>query len=161
MELFLIRHADAAPLGERGVTDDADRPLTAKGEAQAASIGKALQRRGIVLDKLIASPLLRAQQTANIMVRHLQPAPEVTTSEALAPGVKPRKTAKLLRSVDGERIGLVGHMPDVAEWAGWLIGAKKAEIDVAKAGIVCIECGELPNKGMGTLRWLVTPEWYS
>src|SRR5262245_61291549 len=120
VELYLIRHAEAAPVGERGMTDDADRPLTTKGETQAASVGKALQRRGITLDRLVASPLLRAQQTANILVRHLQPAPELVTSDALAPGAKPRKLAKQLRSVEGERIGLVGHMPHIAEWAGWL-----------------------------------------
>ena len=160
MELYLIRHAEAAPVGERGITDDAERPLTAKGETQAAAVGKVLQRRGIVLNKLVVSPLLRAQQTANILARHLQPAPETITSDGLVNGAKPRKLAKLLRSLEGERFGLVGHMPQLAEWAGWLIGAKKAQLDIAKAGIAQLVCGELPGKGLGTLRLVVTPEWF-
>lgn len=160
MELYLIRHAEAAPVGERGITDDAERPLTPKGETQAAAVGKVLQRRGIVLHKLIVSPLLRAQQTANILARHLQPAPDLITSDALVNGAKPRKLAKLLRSLEGERFGLVGHMPHIAEWAGWLIGAKKAQLDIAKAGIAQLVCGELPGKGLATLRLVVTPEWF-
>jgi phosphohistidine phosphatase len=160
VELYLIRHAEAAPVGERGITDDAERPLTAKGETQAAAVGKVLQRRGIVLNKLLASPLLRAQQTANILLRHLQPAPELITSDALVNGAKPRKLAKLFRSLEGERFGLVGHMPHLAEWAGWLIGDKNVQIDIAKAGIAQLVCGELPGKGLGTLRLLVTGEWF-
>ena len=39
-----------------------------------------------MLNKLIVSPLLRAQQTANILVRHLQPAPDLITSDALLNG---------------------------------------------------------------------------
>jgi phosphohistidine phosphatase len=160
VDLYLIRHAEAQALGERGVTEDSERPLTPIGEQQSAAVGKMFQRRGIVLDKLISSPYVRAQQTANILLRHLQPAPELETTDALVPNAKPRKLAKFLRSMEGERIGLVGHLPHIGEWAGWLIGAKKAQIDFAKAGVACVACGELPGKGLGTLQWLVTPKWF-
>src|SRR5262249_7895653 len=89
VDLYLIRHAEALALGERGVTDDSERPLTPIGEQQSAAVGKMFQRRGIVLDRLIASPYVRAQQTANILLRHLQPAPELETTDALVPNAKP------------------------------------------------------------------------
>ena len=34
MDLYLIRHAEAAPLGEGGITSDEDRPLTEQGHEQ-------------------------------------------------------------------------------------------------------------------------------
>ena len=34
MELYVIRHADAVNLGEQNISEDADRPLSARGQAQ-------------------------------------------------------------------------------------------------------------------------------
>ncbi|MBI3821275.1 MAG: phosphohistidine phosphatase SixA [Planctomycetes bacterium] len=161
MELYLIRHADAVPLGEQGVTTDEERPLTEKGNAQSESAAKALAARGVALDKIYTSPLVRARQTAEILMR-VWSKPELTleTCDLLAPGGRLRKLSKYLMKSGGAKIGLVGHMPDLSEFAGWLLGDKKMQLDFAKAGVACIVCGELPAKGMGTLEWLVTPEWY-
>ena len=60
----------------------------------------------------------------------------------------------------GEKVGLVGHMPHLGEYAAWLLGNKKAQIDFAKSGVAMISCGEMPGKSLGSLQWLVTPEWY-
>jgi phosphohistidine phosphatase len=160
MDLFLIRHADAVPLGERGITEDSDRPLSPAGEAEANKLGEMLARRRIGFDHLLVSPFVRAQQTAAFMLRHLKPAPAMITTEALVPDAKPRKLAKVLRKLEGERFGLVGHLPHLAEWAGWLIGAKKAQLDFAKTSVASIACGEVPGKGLGVLRWLVSPDWF-
>src|SRR5262249_29469948 len=148
-------------LGERGITSDSDRPLSAKGETQSATVGKMLQRRGIVLDKLVASPYLRAQQTAQIVLQQLKPAPELLTTEALEPDAKPRKLAKYLQALTAKSVGLVGHLPHIAVWTGWLIGSKKTHLDFAKAGMAHLVCGDSPGKGEGALHWLVTPEWLS
>ncbi len=161
MELYLIRHAEALALGERGVTNDEDRPLSELGEGQAEAAAKALAQRGVVLDKLYTSPLLRARTTAEIMLRvWSRPELILETCDALAPGVKPRKLSKQLLKSEGARIGLVGHMPDLGQFAGWLLGCKEAQIDLAKAGVAVVSCDGLPSKGMGALQWLVTPEWY-
>jgi phosphohistidine phosphatase len=160
VDLYLIRHADAVPLGDKA-DDDADRPLSAKGEKQAEQLGRLFKRRNLPLDQLIASPYVRAHRTAELMLRQLKDRKlSVEATEALTPGAKPRKLAKFLRSVQGDSIGLVGHMPHIANLAGWLIGDKEALIDFAKAGVACIACGEMPGKGLGTLKWLVTPEWF-
>jgi len=161
LDLYVIRHADALALGERGITSDQDRPLSAKGETQSAAVGKMLQRRGIVLEKLVASPYLRAQQTAQIVLQQLKPAPELLTTDALEPDAKPRKLAKYLQSLTAKSVGLVGHLPHVGVWTGWLIGSKKSQVDFAKAGVAHLVCSESPAKGEGGLHWLVTPEWFS
>ena len=41
MFLFFVRHADAVPVGEPGVTTDEERPLSAKGLDQARLLATA------------------------------------------------------------------------------------------------------------------------
>jgi phosphohistidine phosphatase len=161
MDLYLIRHADALALGERGITDDAARPLSEKGEHQSQQVGDTLRKQGITLDKLVTSPLVRARQTTDLILKHWDGAPpEVHVCEDLAPDAKARKLARFLRKLGGQHIALVGHLPHIAHWACWLLGAKKAHIEMAKAGIALITCGDGPRKGTGALQWLVTPAWF-
>ena len=161
MKCYLIRHADAVPLGEAGILDDASRPLTSKGEAQSKLVGAGLARCGIRLDIVLTSPLLRARQTADGMVKHLsQPPPEVRECEELAPGGKRRKLAQRVKNLRKESVGLVGHQPDLGVFASWLAGSKKTQIDFAKAGVACIEFENAVDKGEGKLIWLVTTEWF-
>jgi phosphohistidine phosphatase len=160
VELYLIRHADALPLGEQGVTDDAERPLSTKGAKQAAEVAAGLQRRGVKLDLLLTSPLVRARQTAEALTRQGAPlVTELQTCEELAPGTKRKKLARALLATAKDVVGLVGHQPDLGEFAGWLLGDSKAQVEFAKAGVAYIRCKEMPRKGGGALLWLVTPEW--
>jgi phosphohistidine phosphatase len=159
MDLYLIRHADALALGERGNTHDSERPLSDKGFAQSKMLGAWMQRKGIALDQVFTSPLLRAHQTAEGMVGSLSTASSLQPCPELAPGEKPKKLAKVLRRWGGERAALVGHLPDLPEFAAWLIGSKRAQIDLAKAGMAYIHVANEPCKGGGVLVWLLTPEW--
>jgi phosphohistidine phosphatase len=165
MDLYLIRHADALPLGEGGAADDEERPLSDAGQAECQKLATALRRAGVRLDRVVASPLLRARQTAEGMLKHWNaeppaPTPALDVCGALAPGGKPRKLARYLLKLTDTSVALVGHMPDLAEHAAWLIGSKKAQLELAKSGVALVECEKLPGKGTGVLRWLVTPAWY-
>jgi phosphohistidine phosphatase len=161
MELYLIRHAEALSLAQSDVNADADRPLTEHGHAQTRALAAILQRRGVRLDVLLTSPYLRARQTAQGLLDHgAPPPPELKTCDELLPDARSGKLARALRKLRGESIGLVGHMPDLAAHAGWLIGSKKARIDLEKAGVARISCRDVPDKGCGSLVWLITPEWF-
>ncbi|HEV3202877.1 MAG TPA: histidine phosphatase family protein, partial [Gemmataceae bacterium] len=63
MNLYLIRHADAVPLGLQGITQDEERPLSDEGQIQARALTHVLALRGIRLDKIVSSPLVRTRQT--------------------------------------------------------------------------------------------------
>jgi phosphohistidine phosphatase len=109
---------------------------------------------------VVSSPLLRARQTAEKMLRQWSaPVPELYICEELEPGGRRKRLARFLRDLNREALALVGHQPDLGEFAAWLIGGKKAQIDLAKAGVACIACGDGPRKKNGMLQWLVTPEW--
>lgn len=160
MDLYIIRHADAQPLGEGGIDSDADRPLTAAGQKQCAPLAGALQRHAVHLDRIVTSPLLRARQTAERLLEELSaPKPELHICDHLAPGERRRKLTRFLCGLGAQSVAIVGHMPDLGEYAGWLIGSRKVQIDLAKAGVACIHFEEEPDKGAGALVWMVTPKW--
>jgi phosphohistidine phosphatase len=162
MDFYLIRHADALPVGEPGVSSDDARPLSSQGHAQARELGEAFRRRGVRLERVLVSPLVRAQETAEELVRAWAPqAPELVRSEHLAPGTKRRRLARFVRRLNAGVVGLVGHQPDLGVFAAWLVGSKKARIELPKAGFAHVACHAKPDKGAGTLLALLGPDWYA
>jgi phosphohistidine phosphatase len=160
MELYIIRHAEAQALGEGGIKDDADRPLTETGHAQCGPLAAALQRQAVRLERVVTSPLLRARQTAEGLLKNLAPpVPELHICDHLEPGGKRRKLTRFLCGLGAQSLAIVGHMPDLNLYAGWLIGSRMAQIEIAKAGIACIHFDDEPDKGAGVFHWLVTPDW--
>jgi phosphohistidine phosphatase len=160
MDLYIIRHAEAQPLGEDGIEDDADRPLTEAGHAQCGPLAAALQRQGVHVERIVTSPLLRARQTAEGLLKNLAPpTPELHTCDHLAPDGKRRKLTRFLVGLSAQSVAIVGHMPDLGIYAGWLIGSKLAHIEIAKAGVAFIRFKNEPDKNAGELHWLVSPDW--
>lgn len=156
----MIRHADAVPAGEQGIDNDFDRPLTDKGKEQSQRLVAALKKRGIRLELLATSPLVRAKETADLLMQGDDAvAPELEVCDHLAPGGKRKKIASFLIATARNAIGLVGHQPDLGELAAWLIGSREANVAIGKGGIACISSTDAPGKGSGKLVALVTNEW--
>lgn len=161
MHLYIIRHAEAIAQGEMGITEDAERPLTPRGIEQAHTLASALQKHGIQLDIILTSPLVRARQTAEQMIQAwTAPAPEVVVSNHLVPGGRRRKLAGELADLGLEHMAVVGHEPDLGRLTAWLIGSKKAQIKIAKAGVALVRFDEHIDKRLGFLEWLASPKWY-
>jgi phosphohistidine phosphatase len=162
MRLYLIRHADAAPLGEGGVSDDHDRPLTELGHSQTRALAAALQRRDVNLDQIVTSPLLRARQTAeDLHKKWPTPLRDIVSCDHLAPDGRRKKLSRFLRDLKADSVAAVGHMPDLNDYLAWLIGSRSAKVPLEKAGVACLECGPDLGKGDAVLLWLVTPTWYA
>jgi phosphohistidine phosphatase len=161
MLLYLIRHAEAVELGAPGATRDFDRALTAHGHDQARALAEAFARLKVPVDAVVASPLVRAHQTAVELLAVWQPGTRVVTCDHLAPErLKPNKLSDFLASVPGERIAAVGHMPELGAYAEWLLGAPGGSIHFAKTAVASIEFKGDPEKAAGTLHWLVPPDWF-
>jgi phosphohistidine phosphatase len=160
MNLYLLRHANALAVGEQGVQTDEDRPLSEEGLQRVALLAGALKRLGLTFDQALASPLRRSMQTAEELVRQMgKPQPDVTACGQMAPGTPSKKLAKHLLGSDAKEILLVGHEPELSKHTAWLIGSKDARLEFAKGGIACVRCDGVPQKGGGTLAWLLTPKW--
>jgi phosphohistidine phosphatase len=161
MDVYLIRHADAVPLGAAGTIDDAGRPLSELGRQQAERLARALPNRGARIARLFVSPLVRTQQTAEPMVAVWGLSGDaVVETEELAPNGRCRKIARRVNSAPANCVGLVGHRPDLNRFAAWLIGDKRSRLALEKAGVALIrvDAGNLEN-GSGELIWLVPPDW--
>lgn len=64
--LVLMRHSYALNIGEGNVTDDFHRPLSQEGIEAARKALKQLKEKVKEVNKIAASPLTRAQQTARL-----------------------------------------------------------------------------------------------
>jgi phosphohistidine phosphatase len=127
--IWLLRHGDA----EEG-SPDFDRRLTAKGERQARKAGEGLRALGVRIDSCLASPKLRAADTARIACEPLDVG--VTLEPALEGG---SFDAEALAAGHGDVL-LVGHEPDFSETVRSLTGAC---VRMKKGGVAGIDGGEL------------------
>jgi phosphohistidine phosphatase len=159
MNLYLLRHAHALDIGEQGVVNDEERPLSEQGHQQMKAVADAVKRMGLKFDLVLSSPVKRAQETAqDLCTRAGVPETALVTCEELEPSARTKKLMKRLRSLEASEVLLVGHAPDLAEHAAWLIGSRQVQIEIAKAGLAFIRCDAPARKGVGTLVWLFTPE---
>ena len=128
--LWLLRHGDA----EDG-SPDAERKLTEKGRRQSKAAGAALASLGVKLEACLASPKVRAAQTAELACEALGVEPELEPK--LAGG---RFDAEALAAGLGDEVLLVGHDPDFSMAVHSLTGA---QVRMKKGGLAGIDKGEL------------------
>ena len=140
MELILWRHADAAD-----GRDDMARRLTPKGEQQAAAMAKWLRAHLPGQFTLLASPAVRAQQTASALATPV-------TDKSLAPGASVAAIVKAAEKYRGVVI-VVGHMPDLGRAAAQLVANAQTEWSVEK-GAVWWLAGEAPAR----IKAVVSPD---
>ncbi len=161
MDVYLIRHADAVQLEPDSSMDDFDRPLTDLGRTQCDRLAKALPSRGVYIQRLFYSPLLRARQTAEPLIAAWGLNGDTAIeSDELAPDGKRRKLARQMTKSGAAVVGLVGHSPDLNRFAAWLIGGKRAQVGLQKAGVALIRVeAEQVDKGAGELIWLLPADW--
>ncbi|MGF1591186.1 MAG: phosphohistidine phosphatase SixA [Pleurocapsa sp.] len=162
MEVYLIRHGIAA---ERGTyADDEQRPLVDQGREKTTKIAERLLAAKLKFDLILSSPLVRAKQTAEI----LQKAGLAKNIQIFAPLKPDGKIEQWLEWLQkwqvanpNGKLALVGHQPDLSNWAEMLIwGSIKGQITVKKAGVIGIE---IPSIGTpisrSTLFLLTSPKW--
>src|SRR5213596_848636 len=118
MELLVIRHGSAEDAG-RGV-EDSRRALTDAGRKEMKEVSAGLATIVETLDVIAASPLVRAQQTAEIVAKRYDDL-SVDTLDALSPGSDPAAIVEWLRhQSSAEVVAIVGHEPDLGSLVTWL-----------------------------------------
>ena len=125
--IWLLRHGDAE---DGSGKPDADRELTEKGERQSRNAGKAMKALGVELDVCLASPKVRARQTAELACEAL--GTTVQEDDRLAGGdFDPLELA----AGHGE-VMLVGHEPDFSSAVALATGSR---VRMKKGGIAAID----------------------
>ena len=163
MEVYLIRHGIAATRGTYAV--DEERPLIAKGKNKTIKVAQRLQSIGLKFDLILTSPLVRAYQTATIL-KEADLGTKIEQFDCLAPGGDISQWLQWLQQWHihnpHSRLALVGHQPDLGNWAEMLVwGAIKEQIVLKKAGVIGIE---IPSIGSPICRsklfLLTSPKWF-
>ena len=152
MLLYILRHGTAEP--RRPELDDAARALTDKGRDQCKRVA-ALLRRLELPEAVVTSPLVRARQTAEEVMRGLRFDAPLRELTALIPGTPVEETALALAAA-GERCVLaVGHEPLLSEVVAALVGPG-LRLALKKGGLAEIEV-ESRRPPRGTLLGVVRP----
>lgn len=157
MQLCFFRHGIAAP---KGSMPDRERPLTSEGRAKAKKAARGLKALGLRPDLVLTSPLARAAQTAEILVRELKFKKDAEPCEALEPNGLLQDLFKEIRKRGRARcVVLVGHEPDQSRMVSELLsGTRALRIELKKAGACCLETDRVPPKRKAVLLWLLTPK---
>jgi phosphohistidine phosphatase len=105
------------------------------------------------------SPLRRAVQTAELVCEAYGGRKALEIPE-LSPGGRPAAMVGWLgRQKRDASIALVGHEPDLAVLASWLMTGRKGSVVQLKKGAGCmLDLGDDPGAGKARLQWLLTPE---
>ncbi len=161
MHLYLIRHGIAAAPEE--YKTDEERPLTKEGDRKTRKIAQRLYELDIQFDLILTSPLLRTQQTAQIL-QTVGLSSQTETSPALAPSGDIRNWLEWYRQWQetGLRsLALVGHQPDLANWAETLLWSQTRDaLILKKAGIIGLLLPETGSPvGCSQMFWLTPPKF--
>ena len=162
MQVYLVRHGIAAPRGT--YSNDEKRPLTNQGRQKTAKVAERLLSVGVKFDLILSSPLVRASQTAEIL-QQVGLSTTIDTFDPLKPEGDIEQWLTWLQSWQPRNangtLALVGHQPNLGNWAETLIwGTIKQQIVVKKSGVIGLQ---LPNIGTPisrcTLFLLLSPKW--
>lgn len=128
MDLVLWRHAEAHEAADPA--DDLSRPLTAKGERHARRMAAWLNRQLPERCKVLVSPALRAQQTAEALDRRFK------TVDSLAPEASADALLAAARWPDSrETVLVVGHQPTLGLTGAYLLTGQPLPWAMRKGGI--------------------------
>ena len=155
MQLLVIRHGSAEDAGPR--VDDSRRALTDAGKKEMKQVSAGLSTLVDSVDVIAASPLVRAQETAEIVAKAFDD-PPIDTLEALSPGSDLEAIAEWLRQHSSAKVvAIVGHEPDLGTLVTWLMtGAGNSRVAFSKGGAALLEFQSRVASGGGTLEWLLT-----
>ena len=159
MRLLVIRHAIAGDREAFAATgrDDASRPLTNGGKRKMRRAARGLRCLVPRIDALVASPLVRAQETAEI-VRDVYAMDRVDTAAELEPERALDEVTAGLARFEDEVVAIVGHEPQLSRLITYLLaGVDRSGVQLKKGGACLLEFDDRPHANAGELLWLVRP----
>jgi phosphohistidine phosphatase len=160
MNLYIVRHGIAAPRGFPGM-DDGERALTDEGVSKMKQIAAALCSLNCLPELVLSSPLVRAQQTAEILLQAFGNEIELRIIPELAPSGSRRDLYREISAIDKKGVNtlvIVGHQPSLGEIAGEIaFGSSNHFIELKKGGVCAIEMEFVHDTLRGTLTALLPP----
>ena len=158
MDCVLFRHGIAV---EREEWDgpDTDRPLTERGVKRVSQVAAGLRWLEVQPTYIFSSPLVRALETADILLASMSIPSAIKRVDELLPDANPERLLAVFRDLPPESTVLcVGHEPHLGLAASMILAGKQSSaFPFKKAGACLIELSEPPKVGRGVLRWWMEP----
>jgi phosphohistidine phosphatase len=162
MELYLIRHGIAQE--KQPDIQDEERRLTKAGRQKTEKVAQRIKQMGLQFDVILTSPLVRAYQTAEIIItaglstqleESIYLAPNGNIGGWLNEWLEPKNYAQ------NSQIALVGHEPCLSNWAEIMLwGEVKHSLVLKKAGMIGIKLPEIGSPvGRSQMFWLASPKY--
>ncbi len=149
MKLWVLRHGEA----ESHAPSDAQRNLTEHGRQEV--LHSAAHLIGQPISAIIASPYVRAQQTAQLVREVLGFLPEIRTVPWLTPDGNPLQVLEKLDTDDN--VLLVSHQPLVGSLISFLQhGHQRQPQPMSTASLAELE-GDFPLAGLMSLNSVKAP----
>lgn len=146
MKVWVLRHGEAA----NNAATDAQRPLTKLGEGEVLT--SAAQLVGQPLEAIVASPYLRAQQTATLAHNALRFDADVLTVPWLTPESDPLEVAVHLEKLGLDHVLLVSHQPLVGNLISLLQHGNLREPEPMRTASLAELEGDWPLAGLMNLK---------
>jgi phosphohistidine phosphatase len=151
MDLILWRHAEAVE--HASTLDDLERPLTSRGERQAARMATWLNQHLPATTRVIVSPARRTQQTALALERKFKTVP------AVAPEASVASLLQAARWPDAkEPVLVIGHQPTLGMVAAHLLCGAEQPWTVKKGAVWWLRTRERDGDGQVVLVTVRGPE---
>jgi len=136
LRLLLIRHAEAVAPAPQG---DLERPLTARGYADAARMGAYSHASGLVPDLALVSPARRARETLDDLLQKF-PRKPACEYENLLYGADVDVFRDLLEhtSASIQSLLIVGHNPGLAQFVRYLVDGQNLDAPLRHFPAPCL-----------------------
>lgn len=157
MRLFFLRHGLANhPYWNR---PDFERPLTDQGKEKMVRTANTITKLNLELELVLSSPLIRARQTAEILVENLDHPVSLELDERLSPGFDIDSLNEILKGYrELQSLMLVGHEPDFSEVIADVIGG--GQIVVKKGSLARVDLYRT-HPPQGELVWMIPPKVFA
>jgi phosphohistidine phosphatase len=151
VDLILWRHAEAVESGD--AREDLERPLTSRGERQAARMAAWLNQHLPSTTRVLVSPARRTQQTALALERKFRTVP------ALAPDASVTALLEAARWPDAkEPVLVIGHQPTLGLAAAQLLSGAAQPWAVKKGAVWWLRSREREGEGQVVLVNVLSPD---
>jgi phosphohistidine phosphatase len=156
MQIYLLRHgiAEDAKPGE----SDANRALTNEGRDKLRRVLKRARAADVTPTLILASPLRRAIETAEVAKNVLAYEGEIVKSRALIPEASPHEVWDEIRARKQEKaILLASHEPLMSSLLAFLLNCEGLLVDYKKGSLTRVDSDRFGPQPHCVLRWMLTP----
>jgi phosphohistidine phosphatase len=156
MILYILRHGPAENEPPPG-GDDGARRLTARGREKVREAAAGMRALGLKFDAILASPLPRAAETAELVATVYSTGPAPEPFPALSTGVSPADMLAALKPYERhDHLMIVGHEPGLSGLVSLLLtgSANSVSFDFKKSGMIALEFHDGIERGSAQLLWM-------